>query len=51
MPSAISPARRGSSTAPAKRRLGAVTVGHMTPETAAAGLDPDAAALRELRRR
>ncbi|WP_298965481.1 cobaltochelatase subunit CobN [uncultured Methylobacterium sp.] len=34
--------------APAKRRLGAVTVGHMTPETAAAGLDPDAAALREL---
>ncbi|ACA16893.1 cobaltochelatase, CobN subunit [Methylobacterium sp. 4-46] len=34
--------------APAKRRLGAVTIGHLTPETAAAGLDPQAAALREL---
>ncbi|MFE1600972.1 cobaltochelatase subunit CobN [Methylobacterium sp. ID0610] len=34
--------------APAKRRLGAVTVGHLTPETAAAGLDPEAGALREL---
>ncbi|WP_407526082.1 cobaltochelatase subunit CobN [Methylobacterium oryzisoli] len=34
--------------APAKRRLGAVTVGHLTPETAAAGLDPNAGALRDL---
>ncbi|MDN3626907.1 cobaltochelatase subunit CobN [Methylobacterium isbiliense] len=34
--------------APAKRRLGAVTVGHLTPETAAAGLDPEAGALRDL---
>ncbi|ACL57132.1 cobaltochelatase subunit CobN [Methylobacterium nodulans] len=33
--------------APAKRRLGAVTVGHRTPETGAAGLDPEVGALRE----
>ncbi|BAQ45179.1 cobaltochelatase subunit CobN [Methylobacterium aquaticum] len=34
--------------APAKRRIGAVTIGHLPPETAAAGLDPEAATLREL---
>ncbi|GJD62303.1 cobaltochelatase subunit CobN [Methylobacterium frigidaeris] len=34
--------------APAKRRIGAVTIGHLPPETAAAGLDPAAATLREL---
>ncbi|SFV16685.1 cobaltochelatase CobN subunit [Methylobacterium sp. 174MFSha1.1] len=34
--------------APAKRRIGAITIGHLPPETAAAGLDPEAATLREL---
>jgi cobaltochelatase CobN len=34
--------------APAKRRIGAVTVGHLTPQTAEAGLHGEAAALREL---
>ncbi|MEW5422857.1 cobaltochelatase subunit CobN [Amorphus sp. 3PC139-8] len=34
--------------APAKRRLGAVTVGHLTPLTGEAGLHGEAAALREL---
>ncbi|MCB8820785.1 cobaltochelatase subunit CobN [Microvirga rosea] len=34
--------------APAKRRLGAVTVGHLTPQTGGAGLHGEAAALREL---
>ncbi|KFG70443.1 cobaltochelatase subunit CobN [Microvirga sp. BSC39] len=34
--------------APAKRRIGAVTVGHLTPQTGEAGLHGEAAALREL---
>ncbi len=34
--------------APAKRRIGAVTIGHLTPQTAEAGLDGEASALREL---
>jgi cobaltochelatase CobN len=34
--------------APAKRRIGAVTVGHLTPVTGEAGLHGEAAALREL---
>ncbi|MEE1655128.1 cobaltochelatase subunit CobN [Microvirga sp. CF3062] len=34
--------------APAKRRIGAVTIGHLTPQTAASGLDGEASALREL---
>jgi cobaltochelatase CobN len=34
--------------APAKRRIGAVTVGHLTPRTGEAGLHGEAAALREL---
>ncbi|WP_114945862.1 cobaltochelatase subunit CobN [Microvirga calopogonii] len=34
--------------APAKRRIGAVTVGHLTPQTAEAGLHGEAGALREL---
>jgi cobaltochelatase CobN len=34
--------------APAKRRIGAVTIGHLTPQTAEAGLHGEAAALREL---
>ncbi|WP_264049738.1 cobaltochelatase subunit CobN [Methylobacterium flocculans] len=34
--------------APLKRRLGGVALGHLTPQTMASGLDPDAARLREL---
>ncbi|MGO4525093.1 cobaltochelatase subunit CobN [Microvirga sp. 2MCAF35] len=34
--------------APAKRRIGAVTVGHLTPQTTEAGLHGEAGALREL---
>jgi cobaltochelatase CobN len=34
--------------APAKRRIGAVTIGHLTPQTTEAGLHSEAAALREL---
>jgi len=34
--------------APAKRRIGAVTIGHLTPQTTEAGLHGEAAALREL---
>ncbi len=34
--------------APAKRRLGAVTLGHLTPTLGRAGLDPSAARLRAL---
>ncbi|MBA1156705.1 cobaltochelatase subunit CobN [Microvirga mediterraneensis] len=34
--------------APAKRRIGAVTIGHLTPLTAEAGLHGEAGALREL---
>jgi cobaltochelatase CobN len=34
--------------APAKRRISAVTVGHLTPQTTEAGLHGEAAALREL---
>lgn len=34
--------------APAKRRIGAVTIGHLTPQTSEAGLHGEAAALREL---
>ncbi|WP_230533659.1 cobaltochelatase subunit CobN [Microvirga roseola] len=34
--------------APAKRRIGAVTVGHLTPQTGEAGLHGEAASLREL---
>ncbi|GJE26296.1 cobaltochelatase subunit CobN [Methylobacterium organophilum] len=34
--------------APLKRRLGGVALGHLTPEVEAAGLTPQAAALREL---
>ncbi|EIM28432.1 cobaltochelatase subunit CobN [Microvirga lotononidis] len=34
--------------APAKRRIGAVTIGHLTPQTAEAGLHGEAGALREL---
>ncbi|MBM6580187.1 cobaltochelatase subunit CobN [Microvirga sp. BT689] len=34
--------------APAKRRIGAVTIGHLTPQTGDAGLHGEAAALREL---
>ncbi|MBF9196728.1 cobaltochelatase subunit CobN [Microvirga terrestris] len=34
--------------APAKRRLGAVTIGHLTPQSGEAGLHGEAAALREL---
>ncbi|WP_262268301.1 cobaltochelatase subunit CobN [Microvirga yunnanensis] len=34
--------------APAKRRIGAVTVGHLTPQVAESGLHGEAAALREL---
>ncbi|MXQ13910.1 cobaltochelatase subunit CobN [Microvirga makkahensis] len=34
--------------APAKRRIGAVTIGHLTPQTCEAGLHGEAAALREL---
>jgi cobaltochelatase CobN len=34
--------------APAKRRIGAITIGHLTPQTAEAGLHGEAAALREL---
>jgi cobaltochelatase CobN len=34
--------------APAKRRIGAVTIGHLTPQTAEAGLHGEAAALRDL---
>ncbi|GEO97657.1 cobaltochelatase subunit CobN [Methylobacterium haplocladii] len=34
--------------APAKRRLGAITLGHLTPSVEASGLTPEAAALREL---
>lgn len=34
--------------APAKRRIGALTVGHLTPPVEAAGLDDEAFALREL---
>ncbi|MCD6072152.1 MAG: cobaltochelatase subunit CobN, partial [Microvirga sp.] len=34
--------------APAKRRIGAVTIGHLTPQTAEGGLHGEAAALREL---
>jgi cobaltochelatase CobN len=34
--------------APVKRRLGGVALGHLTPQTAVSGLDPDAARLREL---
>ncbi|MBB3020722.1 cobaltochelatase CobN [Microvirga lupini] len=33
---------------PAKRRIGAVTIGHLTPQTSEAGLHGEAAALREL---
>jgi len=34
--------------APAKRRIGAVTIGHLTPQTGEAGLHGETAALREL---
>jgi cobaltochelatase CobN len=34
--------------APAKRRISAVTIGHLTPQTGKAGLHGEAAALREL---
>ncbi|GJE66004.1 hypothetical protein LNAOJCKE_3218 [Methylorubrum aminovorans] len=34
--------------APAKRRLGGIALGHLTPTVEAAGLTPEAAALREL---
>ncbi|KLK92486.1 cobalamin biosynthesis protein CobN [Microvirga vignae] len=34
--------------APAKRRISAVTIGHLTPQTRVAGLHGEAAALREL---
>jgi len=34
--------------APAKRRIGAVTIGHLTPQTTEAGLHGEAGALREL---
>jgi len=34
--------------APLKRRLGGVALGHLTPQTECAGLDPEAARLREL---
>jgi cobaltochelatase CobN len=34
--------------APAKRRIGAVTIGHLTPQTGEAGLHGEAGALREL---
>ena len=34
--------------APAKRRIGAVTIGHLTPQTIGAGLHGEAGALREL---
>ncbi len=34
--------------APAKRRIGAVTIGHLTPQTGEGGLHGEAAALREL---
>jgi len=34
--------------APAKRRIGAVTIGHLTPQTMQAGPDGEAGALREL---
>ncbi|SFG37556.1 cobaltochelatase subunit CobN [Methylobacterium gossipiicola] len=34
--------------APLKRRLGGVALGHLTPQIECAGLDPDAAHLREL---
>ncbi|MCE4222249.1 cobaltochelatase subunit CobN [Methylobacterium sp. C25] len=34
--------------APAKRRLGGVALGHLTPSVEASGLTPEAAALREL---
>ena len=34
--------------APAKRRLGGIALGHLTPTVDAAGLTPEAAALREL---
>ncbi|PVE21412.1 cobaltochelatase subunit CobN [Microvirga sp. KLBC 81] len=34
--------------APAKRRISAVTIGHLTPQTGEAGLHGEAAALREL---
>jgi cobaltochelatase CobN len=34
--------------APAKRRISAVTIGHLTPQTGGAGLNGEAAALREL---
>ncbi|MEZ0170694.1 cobaltochelatase subunit CobN [Microvirga sp. TS319] len=34
--------------APAKRRIGAVTIGHLTPQTTDSGLQGEAAALREL---
>jgi len=34
--------------APAKRRIGAVTIGHLTPQTMGAGLHGEAGALREL---
>jgi cobaltochelatase CobN len=34
--------------APAKRRIGAATIGHLTPRTGEAGLHGEAAALREL---
>lgn len=34
--------------APAKRRLGAIALGHLTPQIDTAGLSPEAAALREL---
>ncbi|GGK47746.1 cobaltochelatase subunit CobN [Salinarimonas ramus] len=33
--------------APAKRRIGAVTIGHLTPDVTEAGLDGEAAALKE----
>jgi cobaltochelatase CobN len=33
--------------APAKRRIGAVTIGHLTPDVAQAGLDGETAALKE----
>ncbi|MGP9819533.1 cobaltochelatase subunit CobN [Salinarimonas sp. NSM] len=33
--------------APAKRRIGAVTIGHLTPDVAEAGLDGETAALKE----
>ncbi|GJD96763.1 cobaltochelatase subunit CobN [Methylobacterium iners] len=34
--------------APLKRRLGGIALGHLTPQTGGAGLDPEAARLREL---